>query len=60
MVIPDRGQWRVEIIVLFTDGVVRRRVGTFATRQRAEIWADLVRRAAERDIPWPPRGDGQA
>ena len=55
-VIPERGQWAVDIIVVFTDGVVRRRVETYRTQARATIAAKLIKRAAERDIPGPING----
>lgn len=50
VVVEERGRWAVEIVVVFADGVVRKRIDTHATRTRAEISADLIRRAAERDI----------
>ncbi|ODU04022.1 MAG: hypothetical protein ABS81_11990 [Pseudonocardia sp. SCN 72-86] len=50
VVVHDRGRWAVEIVVVFTDGVVRRRVDTYPTRARAEISASLIRRAADRDL----------
>ena len=50
VVVEERGRWAVDIIVVFADGVVRKRIDTHATRARAELAADLIRRAAERDI----------
>ena len=50
VVVEDRGQWAVEIVVVFADGVVRKRINTHRTRARAELAADLIKRAAERDI----------
>ncbi len=55
-VVADRGRWAVEIIVVFADGVVRRRIDTHATKARAEISADLIKRAAEREIRGPRSG----
>jgi hypothetical protein len=55
-VVADRGRWAVEIIVVFTDGVVRKRISTHPTRARAELSADLIKRAAERDIGGPVHG----
>lgn len=55
-VIPERGQWAVDIIVIFTDGVVRRRVDTYRTQALAAIAAKNIKRAAERDIPGPLNG----
>ena len=49
VVIAESGRWAVDIIVVFADGVVRRRIHTHATRRRAEIAADLIKRAADRD-----------
>jgi hypothetical protein len=47
VVVPERGRWAVEIVVVFADGVVRKRINTH----------DLIRRAAERDIGGgPPNG----
>lgn len=53
VVVADRGRWAVEIVVVFADGVVRRRVDTYPTRARAEISARLIRRAADRDLRGP-------
>ncbi|MGI9124165.1 MAG: hypothetical protein ACR2JM_05375 [Mycobacterium sp.] len=54
VVVEERGQWAVEIIVVFADGVVRKRISTYRTKARAEISADLIKRAAERDIGHGP------
>lgn len=57
VVVGERGRWAVEIVVVFADGVVRKRINTYATKARAELAADLIRRAAERDIgPGPIHG----
>lgn len=56
VVVADRGQWAVEVIVVFADGVVRKRIGTHRTKARAELAADLIKRAAERDIRGPVHG----
>ncbi|KRE32195.1 hypothetical protein [Mycolicibacterium psychrotolerans] len=50
VVVPDRGQWAVDIVVVFDDGVVRKRINTHRTRRRADLAADLIKRAAERDL----------
>lgn len=54
VVVHERGRWAVEIIVVFADGVVRKRIDTHATKARAELSADLIRRTAERDIGRAP------
>lgn len=57
VVVEERGRWAVDIVVVFADGVVRKRIHTHATKARAEIAADLIRRAADRDIgAGPPNG----
>lgn len=50
VVVPDRGHWAVDIVVVFDDGVVRKRIDTHRTRRRADLAADLIKRAAERDL----------
>ncbi len=50
VIVPDHGHWAVDIIVVFDDGVVRKRISTHRTRRRAELAADLIKRAAERDL----------
>jgi len=50
VVVEESGRWAVDIIVVFADGVVRKRINTHSTRARADIAADLIRRAAERNI----------
>lgn len=55
-IVPERGQWAVDIVVIFTDGVVRRRVQTYRTEALAKISASYIKRAAERDIPGPING----
>jgi len=52
-VVPERGLWAVDIIVIFADGVVRHRIATYRTEALARISANCIRRAAERDIPGP-------
>lgn len=56
VVVFERGRWAVEIVVVFADGVVRKRIDTHATRARAELSAGLIKRAAERDIAGPVNG----
>lgn len=56
VVVEEHGRWAVEIVVVFADGVVRKRINTHATKARAELAADLIKRAAERDIGPGPSG----
>ena len=42
--------------MVFADGVVRKRIDTHASRARAELSANLIRRAAERNITGPVNG----
>ncbi len=57
-VVEERGRWRVEIVVVFPDEVVRRSVGDYRSRREAEIAASWIRRAADRDVEGPPHGLG--
>ncbi|MGH3794541.1 MAG: hypothetical protein ACRDSP_06590 [Pseudonocardiaceae bacterium] len=52
----EKGRWAVDIIVLFDDGVVRHRIETYPTKERAEISARLIKRGAERDVRGPMNG----
>ncbi len=56
VVVEDRGQFAVDIVVVFSDGVVRKRINTHRTRRRAELAASLIKRAAERDLKGPLNG----
>ncbi len=56
VVVEERGRWFVEIIVVFADGVVRKRIDGYPTKRRAELSADLIKRAAERNIRGPLNG----
>lgn len=56
VVVEDRGQWAVDIIVYFPDSVVRRRINVYRTKARAEISARLIKRGAEREIEGPLNG----
>lgn len=55
-VVEERGQWHVEIVVVFEDEVIRKRVGTYFTQRRARVAADLIMRTAARDISGPIHG----
>jgi hypothetical protein len=52
----ERGQWVVDIVVIFEDEAVRRRINTFRTEARARIAAEWIKRAAQRDIAGPIDG----
>lgn len=56
VVVEERGRWAVDIVVVFADGVVRKRIDTHNTKARAELSANLIRRAAERNIRGPIHG----
>ena len=56
VVVHERGHWAVDIVVVFDDGVVRKRIATHRTRGRADLAADLIKRAAERDLKGPLSG----
>lgn len=56
VVVEECGRWAVDIVVVFADGVVRKRIDTHHTRARAELSARLIKRAAERDIRGPING----
>jgi len=57
-VVEDRGQWAVEIVVIFPDEVIRRTVNCYRTRRHAEIAASWIKRGANRDIEGPIHGNG--
>lgn len=54
VVAPERGQWAVDIVVVFEDEVIRRRIDTYRTERLAQISADLIRRTALRELPGGP------
>ncbi|GEL19896.1 hypothetical protein [Pseudonocardia asaccharolytica] len=56
VVVTDSGQWAVELVVLYRDGVVRRRIDTYPTKARAEIAARMIKRGAERETRGPVNG----
>ena len=56
VVVEEHGRWAVELVVIFTDGVVRTRICTYATKARAELAASLIKRVAERDLRGPLNG----
>ncbi|UNB49925.1 hypothetical protein [Mycolicibacterium sp. YH-1] len=56
VVVYERGRWAVDIIVVFADGIVRKRIDNHPTQARAELSARMIKRAAERDIRGPLNG----
>ncbi len=56
IVTEERGRWAVDIVVIFADGVVRKRIDTHPTKARAELSARMIKRAAERNIRGPRNG----
>jgi len=56
VVSEERGRWAVDIVVVFADGIVRKRVDTHPTKSRAELSARMIKLAAERDIRGPLKG----
>jgi hypothetical protein len=52
----EGGMWVVYLDVLFTDGVARRRIAAYPSRERAETAAKWMERAADRDLDGPPSG----
>jgi hypothetical protein len=53
VVVEERGRWAVDIVVVFADGIVRKRIDTHHTKARAELSARMIKRAAERDLRGP-------
>jgi hypothetical protein len=51
-----RGQWAVDIVVIFEDEVIRRTINTFRSERRAQAAASWIKRAAQRDIRGPIDG----
>ena len=48
--------WVVYLDVLFVDGVIRRRIAAYASREKAEMSAKGMERVADRDLDGPPSG----
>jgi len=55
-IVKEHGQWALDIVVFFADGVVRRRISTYRTEALAKISASYIKRAAERELPGPLNG----
>jgi hypothetical protein len=56
VVLEERGRWAVDIVLVFPDGIVRKRIDDHPTKARAELSARMIKRAAERDIRGPLNG----
>jgi len=56
VVVPEGGQWAVDIVVIFPGSVVRRRINTYRTEAVARLSAKYIRRGAEREIGGPING----
>lgn len=56
VVVEEQGRWAVDIVVVFADGVVRKRIDAYFTKARAELSARLIKRAAERNLRGPLNG----
>lgn len=50
------GQWVVDIVVVFEDEVVRKTINAYRTERRAQIAAEWIKRAAQRDVAGPING----
>ncbi|EUA23726.1 hypothetical protein I553_5628 [Mycobacterium xenopi 4042] len=46
----------MDIVVVFADGIVRKRIDTYHTRTRAELSARIIQQSAERDLQGPLNG----
>ena len=55
-VVEESGRWVVELVVLFPDEAVHRRINNYPTKRHAEIAASWMKRAAQRDIEGPVHG----
>jgi len=55
-VVEESGRWAVEIVVMFPDEAVHRRINDYPTKRHAEIAATWMKRAAQRDIEGPVHG----
>jgi hypothetical protein len=55
-VVASKGQWQVDIVVIFANEIVRRTVGTYRSERLASVAASWIKRAAARDIKGPLNG----
>ncbi|MFI5040275.1 MAG: hypothetical protein ACHQNA_00255 [Acidimicrobiales bacterium] len=47
--VEEHGRYTVVLDAIFPDGAIRHRLQSYHTRARAELAAEIMRRAAERD-----------
>lgn len=52
----EAGMWVVYLDVLFVDGIARRRIAAYASREKAEVSARWMQRVADRDLDGPTSG----
>jgi hypothetical protein len=52
----EAGMWVVYLEILFTDGVLRKRIAAYPSREKAEMAAHWMGRIADRDLDGPPTG----
>lgn len=55
-VVAEQGQWVVYLDVIFWHETVHHRIQAYPSQRLAEIAADLMKRAARRDLKNPPLG----
>ena len=64
-IVPENGRWAVYLEVDFFEPgeegdmkfqTVRHRIQDYPKQRLAEVAADWIKRAAERDVPGPPTG----
>lgn len=55
-VTEQSGRWVVEIVVIFPDEAIRKKVNEYNSKREAEIAASLIKRGANRDIEGPVNG----
>lgn len=55
-VVRERGQWVVYLEVQFWNETRRFYIETYRSERRAQIAAEMIRRYADQDLPFPPTG----
>ena len=56
-IVAERGQWAVDVIVFFEEGVVRRRIATYRTEALAKISANCYQARRRARHPRTPLWD---